>query len=262
MMNTQLKTQKLFTLPIFADTKAECYALLQEKLLGKSSHKPCIVFTPNPEQFMLALSDRVFEMNLHKADLLLPDGIGIVWAGRIIHGDVTQRISGRETLEFLISVAAKHSLPVFLLGGREASSMYAKKLRSRYLGDYPEWKISFNGGAENIENETAEEKKNIHAEIEYTKPKLLCVAYGAPHQEKWVIENLELLQRVGVRVVIVVGGAFDVLSNRVCPPPKWMIAIGMEWLWRLFLQPWRWQRQLALPRFVLRVIGEKIKGES
>ena len=268
-LTPQLKTQKLFNFPIFAGTKAECYTLLKEKLLAKNAvtknpfaktlRKPFTVFTPNPEQLMLAQHNHVFEKNLYKADLLLPDGVGVVWAGSMLNGNITERISGRETLEFLINIGAKNSLPVFLLGGREASSMYAKKLRARYI-DNPEWKVSWNGGAENIEHETVQEKKNIGAEILSAKPKLLCVAYGAPHQEKWVMENLELLQKVGVRVVMVVGGAFDVLSGHVFPPPRWVVAIGVEWLWRLFQQPWRWRRQLALLQFVLRVLGTKIKG--
>ena len=74
------------------------------------------------------------------------------------------------------------------------------------------------------------------------------------------MKNLELLQKAGVRVVMVVGGAFDVLSGRISPVPKWVVVIGMEWLWRLFHQPWRWRRQLVLPQFVLRVLVKKIKG--
>ncbi|MEK7458430.1 MAG: WecB/TagA/CpsF family glycosyltransferase [Patescibacteria group bacterium] len=266
---TPPKTQKLFNLSIFADTKAECYALLKEKLLVKNIvtrnpftttlRKPFIVFTPNSEQLMLAQHDHVFEQTLQKADLLLPDGVGVVWAGNMLNGNSTERISGRETLEFLISVAAKQSLPVFLLGGRESSSQYAQKLCARYI-DNPEWNISWNAGVEDIKHETAEEKKNIATEIQYAKPKLLCIAYGAPYQERWVMKNLELLQKSGVRVVIVVGGAFDVLSGRVSLPPKWAVAIGVEWLWRLLRQPWRWRRQLVLPQFILRVLVEKMRG--
>lgn len=266
---TPPKTQKLFNLSIFAGTKAECYALLKDKLLAanavirnpctKTLRKPFVIFTPNSEQLMLAQRDQVFEQTLNKADLLLPDGVGVVWAGNVLNGNSAERISGREALEFLISVAAKQNLPVFLLGGREASSKYAQKLRSQYI-DNPEWKVSWNTGVEDIKHETAEEKKNIAIEIQYTKPKLLCVAYGAPYQEKWVISNLELLQRSGVRVVIVVGGAFDVLSGRISPAPKWVVAIGMEWLWRLVHQPWRWRRQLVLPQFVWRVLVKKIMG--
>lgn len=273
MMKTQFetppKTQKLFNLSIFAGTKTECYVLLKEKLLAKNAviknpftktlRKPFVVFTPNSEQLMLAKRDHVFEKTLNTADLLLPDGVGVVWAGNLLNGNSTERISGRETLEFLIGVAAKQSLPVFLLGGREASSKYAQKLRARYI-DNPEWKVSWNAGVEDIKHETAEEKKSIAIEIQYAKPKLVCVAYGAPYQEKWVMKNLELLQKSGVRVVIVVGGAFDVLSGRIASAPKWVVAIGTEWLWRLFHQPWRWQRQLVLPQFILRVLAEKIRG--
>ena len=255
-----MDTQTIFRFPIFSGTKAICFTVLKEKLLNKTLPKPFIVFTPNPEQLMLAQYNRVFERNLHKADLLLPDGIGLVWAGHVLNGNSTERISGRETLEFLIDLAAKKNLSVFLLGGREASSMYARKLRSRYAEDNPEWKVSYNVGAQDIEHETTEEKRSIAEEILYTKPKLLCVAYGAPYQEKWVVDNLELLRKAGIRVVMVVGGAFDVLSGRVPAPPKWVVVVGMEWLWRLCYQPWRWRRQRILPQFVLRVIGEKIRG--
>lgn len=268
-LETPLKTQKLFDLTIFAGTKEECYALLKEKLLAKNAvtknpfvktlRTPFTVFTPNSEQLMLAQRDRVFEQTLQKADVLLPDGVGVVWAGNMLNGNLTERISGRETLEFLVSVAAKQNLPVFLLGGREASSQYAQKLRVRYI-DNPDWKVSWNAGVEDVKHETAEEKKNITTEIQYAKPKLLCIAYGAPYQEKWVMKNLELLQKAGVRVVVVVGGAFDVLSGRISSAPKWAVAIGVEWLWRLLHQPWRWRRQLVLPQFILRVLVEKIRG--
>ena len=100
-----------------------------------------------------------------------------------------------------------------------------------------------------------EEEGEIVCMIQRAKPDVLFVAYGAPQQDKWVSRNLE---RLGVPVAMGVGGAFDFISGRAKRAPRWVQHLGLEWLHRLYREPWRWRRMLALPRFVWLVLLERL----
>jgi N-acetylglucosaminyldiphosphoundecaprenol N-acetyl-beta-D-mannosaminyltransferase len=133
---------------------------------------------------------------------------------------------------------------IFLLGAVEGvAERAAKVLRERY----PQTNIvgAYAGSPR------PEDEADIAARIRSSTADILLVAYGAPKQDKWIARNIE---RTGVAVAIGIGGSLDFIVGTQKRAPQWMQRAGIEWLYRLVREPWRWRRQLALPRFVWQVL--------
>lgn len=207
-----------------------------EKNALKKQGKTFIV-TINPELVMIALGDSEYEEILKSSDLALCDGVGIVWAGKIFGKRFDNRIHGVDLVEKVAEAISDKPITIGLVGGRKnVAQMTSECLKEKY----PSLKVSF--AVEEWEN-----VKNPSCDI-------LFVAFGSPKQEKWIHENLN---KIDVKVAIGVGGAFDFISGNVKRAPKWMRRLGLEWLFRLVTQPWRWRRQTALAKFVFLVLKEK-----
>lgn len=206
------------------------------------SNKKYQIVTPNPEQIVLAQENDQFRQVLNQADLAIPDGIGLVWAARTT-GKRLKRITGTDFMVAACRLAAQKGWRVFLLGAREAAALTANTLQLLY----PKLQVAFDGGAEEINKESVSERKRVINKINDFRPHLLFVAYGAPYQELWIAKNLPLLR---TKVAMGVGGAFDYLAGKVPRAPEWAQRLGLEWLFRLIRQPWRWRRQVGLFRFI------------
>lgn len=167
---------------------------------------------------------------------------------------INHRLSGIDIMEALVKLAAKYGWRVFLLGSRPGIvQQAAKKLilnhKSLIINRDPgPW---LNDDGKPINRVEEKKEKEVIKKINDFKPHLLFVAFGAPKQEKWVASNYNKLQTLGTMVV---GGAFDYLSGRVPRAPLWMRNFGLEWLFRLFVEPWRIKRQFTLLRFAWLVI--------
>lgn len=179
------------------------------------------IVTPNPEIIVLAQKDDEFRDILNESDLAIPDGIGIVFASAIIGGRIKERVSGTDLME---NILKKSMGKIFLLGGENGS---AKKISERFS--------NIVGFSENIEG--------VQNEINKSGAEILFVALGAPKQEKWIASNLKKIPCV--KVAMGVGGAFDFISRNIMRAPNFLRRIGLEWLWRFFLQPWRIKRICA-----------------
>ena len=188
-----------------------------------------LIVTVNSEFVMLAQEDAEFKKILNGADLAIADGTGLKLAG------VKNVVPGRMVVEALI----RKGYRMFYLGGRGG---VARAMSQKYGGAYDNGEVDIKNPQRNDE---------IVAKINKFKPDILLVAYGAPWQEKWLFANRSSLM---VKVGMGVGGAFDYLTGRATLPPEWINKIGLEWLWRLVREPWRWKRQLNLIRFVVAVI--------
>lgn len=116
----------------------------------------------------------------------------------------------------------------------------------------PNSQYYFDSGHGDIKSQMNDQMLNeqIIKKINKCRPDVLLVAYGAPWQEKWLWRNRDVLK---VKIAIGVGGAFDYLTGVKKLPPKFVERCGLEWLWRLIREPWRWKRQLALVRFAVMV---------
>ncbi|MBI5151074.1 MAG: WecB/TagA/CpsF family glycosyltransferase [Candidatus Pacebacteria bacterium] len=257
-----IRTTKVLGVPFFADSLATCESLFSRWLEATDpawKHRARLVFTPNPEQLMLAHRNVSFFNLLQMSDCNLPDGIGVVWASRFLHPTVQrikERISGREMFFFLMARAEQQKYRVLLIGGKKGVADLAM---NRLQKQYPHAVFSSDGGAFDITHESREEHDRVLSHISTFRPDVVCIAYGAPHQEQWLLNNRAFLDRGGVRVAMVVGGTLDGVAGVVRQPSRLIASLGFEWLWRLIQQPWRWKRQLALLQFVHLISKEKKK---
>jgi N-acetylglucosaminyldiphosphoundecaprenol N-acetyl-beta-D-mannosaminyltransferase len=210
--------------------------------------RPHQVVTVNPEFVMRARRDPVFRETLNGADLAVPDGVGLIWAGRLLGTRFRGRVPGVELTRRLAGLAAARGYRFYLLG---AGPGVAEEAARRLQRDNPDLVIA---GTYAGSPDPAEEEK-ILARIRRAAPQVLLVAYGAPEQDFWLRRNLP---RLGGAVGVGVGGSFDYISGRVSRAPAWMRRIGLEWLYRLLHQPWRWRRMLALPAFGLLVLVQAL----
>lgn len=207
-----------------------------EKWLEKGAGKHQIV-TPNPEILMNAQSNPAFSKVLNEADLALPDGVGLLWAGRILGKPLKARVTGVDVMEKLCGMAEERGFRVGLIGGKQGVAIKAADcLKKRY----PKLKVL-------VAREEWDEKARGVIDI-------LFVAFGAPKQELWIKENLG---RLPVRVAMGVGGAFDYLSGEIPRAPLWIRNLGFEWLLRSIRQPWRLRRQMALFQFAFLILKER-----
>ena len=211
---------------------------------------PHVVTTPNPEFVMLARADPAFRAVLARAALNIPDGIGLLLAARLLGGRFREHVRGTDLVERLAACGAARGHRWYLLG---AEPGVARRAAERLTARHPGLRVV---GAEPGSPRPVDDAR-VRATIAAAGPvDVILVAYGAPTQELWLDRNLGPL---GIPVGIGVGGVFNYLSGRAPRAPLWMRRLELEWLHRLLTQPWRWRRQLALPRFaalaVLTAIG-------
>lgn len=237
-----MKRKAFWDLPLVAVNESEWQAELM-KLVGRPQKCTQIVYTPNPEQLVLASRDEEFHELLRQADYLIPDGVGLVWAS-----GVPARLTGADSVEFLLRYAWKHHLRVLLIGGRYQAR--ENKLILRLDGQ--EMAINYACGYEQAQMPTKDEENRVQNLIKKIKPTIVMVALGAPAQEKWLAEHRMLLSENEVSLAMAVGGSFDFLTGKLKRAPVWMRQWRLEWLYRLVQEPKRWRRQLALPVFVLK----------
>ncbi len=228
-------------------TYPETLALLRAAI---ASGEPTVVTTPNPEFVMAAKQDPGFRAILSRAALNIPDGIGLVLAARLSGDRVREHVQGTDLVLKLAAESPKAGYRWFLLGGwGDASSRAGRALEARYPG------LEIAGaapGSPRVEDDEAT-RTTIRAA---GRVDVILVAYGAPKQEAWLDRNLAVL---GIPVGIGVGGVFNYLSGDAPRAPEWMRRLHLEWLHRLVTQPWRWRRQLSLPRFALLALAEAVR---
>jgi N-acetylglucosaminyldiphosphoundecaprenol N-acetyl-beta-D-mannosaminyltransferase len=206
---------------------------------------PCQqVITVNPEFVMAAQRNSLFRQCINQAALVTPDGIGIVLAARYLQHAVPERVTGTDTLVALAQRLAARGSRLYLLGAA-AGVAEAAGVRLQELAPGLQIAGTYAGSP------SAAEQDEIIERIRAARADVLCVAYGAPAQDLWIERNLA---RLPVAVAMGVGGAFDFLTGRQRRAPKLMQSMGLEWFYRLYREPWRWRRMLALPRFALQVI--------
>jgi N-acetylglucosaminyldiphosphoundecaprenol N-acetyl-beta-D-mannosaminyltransferase len=208
------------------------------------------VITANPEFVMLARQDVAVAQIAREAHLVVADGSGVVAASRLL-GDPLPRVPGRLLVDALVPHLAQRRTPIFFLGAAPGvAERAAAELRRRAPGLVV-------AGVHAGSAEPAQDAEAV-ARVRDTTAQVLLVAYGMPKQERWIARNLPELP--AVRLAIGVGGVFDQLAGVQRVPPAALHAIGLEWLWRLAREPWRWRRQRVLPLFALLVLRKRLIG--
>ena len=204
------------------------------------------VFTPNPEFVYRAYHDPDFRDKLNSADLIIPDGIGLIYAAKIIGTPLKERVPGFEVCCKIIDRAAEKSAKIFILGGKPGVAELAKKnLERDHKGINV---VGVNDGYFKDDDE-------ILNELKIRQPRLVLCALGSPKQEEFILKAKELLPDA---LFVGVGGSFDVWSGVVERAPEIYQKLGLEWLYRTVKEPKRFKRIFpTLPLFVLKVLREK-----
>ena len=206
------------------------------------------IYTPNPEIVMLAKNDSEFHQILEEADLVVPDGIGVVIASKIKKNPLPERVAGYDLVQNTMKDAVKEGYKYYFFGSKPGiSEEAAVKMRETYPG------IQIVGTRNGYFK--PEDEAEIIADINASGANILLVALGAPKQEKWIEANKHLMPNV--RVAIGVGGSLDVMSGNVKRAPEAFQKLGLEWFYRLLKEPTRFKRMLVLPEFLIKVIFYK-----
>lgn len=219
---------------IIADLRSRMEAGLQSTIIAV-----------NPEKVMAAEKNEELRQLINSSTYQIPDGVGILLASKMKGGKIASRVTGVDMMDRLIRFAAEENHKVFLYGAKEEVVTMAKqKLEEKYPG------LNISG----YENGYEKDNDKIINKINASGAELLFVAMGSPKQELWIRENMG---KLNVKVFQGVGGSFDVFSGKVQRAPLFFRKLGIEWLYRLSKEPKRFKRQLALPKFLLRILGAK-----
>ena len=205
------------------------------------------VITGNPEFVMLARRHPDLRALAAAADLVVPDGTGVVLASRVLGDPLPGRAPGRFLVDELAARAAGTSF--FLLGAAEG---VAERAAARLARRDPAVRIAGTYAGRPHPDDDGDTAARVAA----AAPDVLLVAYGMPAQERWIARNLPRLP--SVKVAVGVGGTFDQLAGSAAVAPRVVHSLGLEWLWRLAREPWRWKRQRALPAFAALVLARRL----
>ncbi len=246
-----MHSAKVLGIQITTDPKLD---IIKEVEKALSEHRQLVITTPNPEIIVEAHHNQDFKVALNAADISLPDGTGIVWALKR-QGIVISRILGRDFFINLLELSEKHRWKVALVGASpESNHQSAERIRKNY-GEIEVLEIVdiFLDKQGNMTSENKKTQEEIIDELKTFKPQILTLAFGHPKQELWANK---IRANFPESVVITVGGTLDYFSGQVPMPPQIFSSLGMEWLFRLIVQPWRLRRIITavveFPWLVLR----------
>ena len=206
------------------------------------------VVTPNPEIVMDCLADPAAAEAVAGAALTIPDGIGVIYGSRILRRPLKEKVGGCDMTQHLLERMKAAGKSVFILGGKPGvAEMAAEKLGEQYPG------LRFVGTSDGYFKDDGPVVERVNA----AAPDLLLVCLGAPKQEKWMHDHAPGLN---VGLMIGAGGSVDIFAGTVERAPEAWCRAGMEWLYRLIKEPRRIRRQMALPKFMFRVMGSALRG--
>jgi N-acetylglucosaminyldiphosphoundecaprenol N-acetyl-beta-D-mannosaminyltransferase len=245
-----MKSVQILGVRVEAVTLAETLAWIEAAVRARAPRQIC---TANPEFVMAAQQDGEFFALLNRADLVIPDGVGLLWAARWLGQSLPERVAGSDLIYRIAERAARLGWRLYLLGAAEGvAQKAAEALQARSPGLVV---AGVYAGSPRVEDEDV-----IIERVRAARPDVLLVAYGAPAQDKWIARHRE---RLGVPVSMGVGGAFDFVAGAVRRAPRWLQRLGLEWLHRLVQQPWRARRIFtAAVRFPLAVLRSGPRSRS
>ena len=220
-----------------------------EKIYSFLENDGChYVFTPNSEMIMTAYRDKNFREILNSADILTADGIGVVYASKILKNPLTERAAGYDTAMELLKKMDEGKKSLYLFGSKPGvADRASEKIKKMHPN------IIISGCADGYFDD--EKEKEIIADINSKKPDVLFVCLGVPKQEKWIYKHKNDLE---VKVMMGLGGSLDVIAGEAKRAPEIFQKLNMEWFYRLCKEPWRIGRMMDLPKFAMTVI---LKGK-
>jgi len=229
---------KILQYKIFNDSMGELFKSID-------NFEKVHIISGNPEVLLNGIKNTVLLDNFTSENsIIIPDGVGTVICSKIVGKPVKEKIAGIEVMDNIVKKCEKENQGIYLLGStKETVDMCNINLRTKYrelniLGSHD--------GYFDMDN-----CEDILKEIEELKPKALFVAMGCPRQEIFIAKYMD---RLSCKIFMGVGGSFDNIAGNVKRAPKWMINLGMEWLYRVIKEPFRIRRLESIPKFIMMVI--------
>jgi len=212
------------------------------------------LFTPNAEIVQACVDDPSLFPVIGSADLLIPDGIGVIKAAKILGNPLKEKVAGVVVGEKLVeALAAEKTFSLFLLGGKPGvAGIAAQKLTEKYPG------LKIAGLHDGYFKKDGDENEAVLAEIRASSADVLYVCLGAPKQEKWIYANRAALP--DVKILAGLGGSVDIYAGTAKRAPKIFIKLGLEWFYRLLKEPKRIGRMMNLPKFYFGTWLYKLRG--
>lgn len=213
------------------------------------------IYTPNTEIVMGAKDDDGLRELINNGDLIIADGIGLIYASKIKRKPLKERVTGYYLSIKLLEIANENSYSLYLLGCEDG---VAKLASENIKKTYPNIRIAgyhhgyFKGSHIGYENH--EEEIKIIDDINSSNPDIIFVGLGFPKQEIWIDANKK---KIKGKIIIGNGGVMNILSGNTKPAPIIFEKLGLEWFYRLMKEPSRIKRQMALPKFMLKVLFSK-----
>lgn len=235
----------IFGIPFTSGAIEEARKKIMEDLTG-DDERTSYVATPDVTAVMQAERKELLDRSFGRADVVTPDGSGLIWAASVHDLPLQERVAGIDLIEEILD-NSRH-LEVYLLGSKPG---VAKKAGERLERNYEA--VTVTGTHHGYDPVKSEE---VVKEVNEAGPDILLVGMGVPKQERWIIEHVNSLE---VNIVMGVGGSFDVISGNLPRAPRWMREKGLEWLYRIWLEPGRIIKARWIPYFMARVIWEKVK---
>lgn len=210
--------------------------------------KAAYAVTPNAEIAYEALHDVQLREMLNGADLMLPDGAGVVLASKLLRTPVKQKVAGVDFAAGLLGILERNGQSLYLLGGKTGIGELAAQ---KMLEAHPQLRIA------GIADGYFQDEAPVIAKINASGADALFVCLGAPKQERFMVQHL---QELHVHLMAGLGGSLDAFAGTVQRAPAWMIRLNLEWLYRLIREPKRFRRMLRLPKYLWAVMLKRIRG--
>lgn len=206
------------------------------------------IISGNPEVLYAGINDYELLKNFKSENsFIIPDGVGLQIAAKYLKAPVKEKIAGIDLMKEIIKKCEKEKEGIYLLG---TSDENLNACVANLMVKYPNINIlGYRNGFFDIND-----ADDILNEIREKKPHAILVAMGCPRQEKFIVKYMDDLP---CKIFMGVGGSFDVIAEKVNRAPKWMIKLGLEWLYRVAKEPWRIKRLGSIPKFLLLVIKNK-----
>lgn len=222
-------------------------ALDAAKALLQGEHAARVV-TPNAEIAYEALHDENMRTLLNSAELMLPDGAGVVLASKILKTPLKQKVAGVDFADGLLGVLETTGQSLYLLGSKPGiGELAAQKMMQKH----PKLRIA------GIADGYFQDEAPVIDKINASGADVLFVCLGAPKQEQFMARHQKALH---VKLMAGLGGSLDSFAGTVKRAPKWMIRLNLEWLYRLIKEPKRFKRMLRLPKYLWAVVCKRIRG--
>lgn len=200
------------------------------------------VFTPNAEIAQACAESEEAMRIVSSADMLLPDGAGVLKAAKILGTPMKEKVAGVEYGENIVRLCAEKGYSLYILGGKPGvAEKAAENLQNKYSG------LKIAGCRDGYFEKSFDGSESTVNAVNESGADVLFVCLGFPAQEKWTYENKS---RLSAKIIACLGGSVDIYAGTAKRAPKFFISLHLEWLWRLIKQPSRIGRMMALPKYI------------